>query len=597
MWRNLDSNADGITFSLKEPYVLLLLAFVTLGVYYPAILSDFCVMDDLRGVIGVLNLSAPDSAAGYSQILGLDQGGLYRRPLNNLVFYSLYLFSGDQALLFHLLNVLLHMGCGLVVYRLMKGKLEAGGRTSWLALVTALLFLLHPLNVEAVAWISGRGALMASFFALLAFYYHQRVQTPTADWRVWFAGGLYLLSLLTYELAAAMPLAFVGWDLLRQPRQSWREAVKISYKRWLPYGLVLLAYLVFWGVNFCLSQTSPPGAVRKPVDLDFTFPTADFVSPVVGVGFYMKKMVFPWPLDFHIAQVVKVPYFLLGLGLLLLLFFGLRRRQEWVPWGWASLCGLLPILTLTVHSPSWTALAERYCYLASGFFVLSVGLLYVKLLNSRAGMLRRALEVLPFVVLMIFGFSTASRILVWQDDELLLADTYEKSPDDGWVAYSYALVLGNSGRVEEAERHLKRAYDLGYIAESALFLGRLEESKGNYEAAERYYLKAAWPSSDVRTLTRNFSPDVYNSLAHLHWTWIKSDPARAAHHQERAFHFFKRAYDFSNQDPMILYNMGKFCLEQRNLSLARECFRQVYERAPNTYYGKAAGKLLTAEVH
>ena len=69
----------------------------------------------------------------------------------------------------------------------------------------------------------------------------------------------------------------------------------------------------------------------------------------------------------------------------------------------------------------------------------------------------------------------------------------------------------------------------------------------------------------------------------------------AAHHQERVVHFYKRAYEFSGGDAMILYNLGKFYLEQGNLQEAKECFRRVCQDKPNTYYGKAAGKLMRLE--
>jgi tetratricopeptide (TPR) repeat protein len=574
---------------LREPYVVLLMAFVSLGVYYPAILSDFCTMDDLKAMSGMLNFSSAD----VPRLFGFGSSGIYRRPLNYLVFYATYLLAGDQALLYHLENVLFHLGSGIVVYYLVKRLLASRLAPSWPALIAAFLFLLHPINVEAVAWTSARCAVMSTFFILLATYYHLSLPPPGTGWRLWLAAGCYLLSLLSYELAAAMPLAFVGWDLLQQGDVGWREAARRSYRRWISYGAVLSVYAIYWGIaqwtGRAVSQV-PGGATVPPLDAEFLAAVA--TQPIIGLGFYLKKMVLPWTLNFHIGGIPKVPYFLLGFGFLVLLFVGFRRRQQWASWGWAFVCSLLPVLSLTVSGHSWTAVAERYSYLAGAFFTSYVGLLCGSALRFRSRLAGHALAVLSFAVLAIFGFSTTSRALVWQDDERLLADTYEKSPDNGWVAYSYALVLGNSGRRQEAEEYLKRAYELGYIANSALLLGRLEESRGNYRSAERYYLKAAWPSSKVREMTRNFDPNVYQALAQLHWKWGEVEDERADHHHERAVHFFKRAYEFSRQEPMILYNMGKFYLDQGNIPEARECFREVYARVPETYYGKAAGKLM-----
>jgi tetratricopeptide (TPR) repeat protein len=578
--------------SLREPYVLLLMAFVTLGVYYPAILSDFCIMDDIKALVGMLNFSS----ANFSGLLGFGVSGFYRRPLSNLLFYATYLVAGDQALLFHLENVLFHLGSGIVVYYLVKRVLASRSSPSWPALMAGFLFLLHPLNVEAVAWVSGRCAVMSTFFVLLATYYHLSLRPPGTGRRLWLAGGCYLLSLLSYELAAAVPLAFVGWDLLQQKDIGWREATRKSYRRWIPYTVMLAGYMVYWGIaQWTGMAASPVPSGEPPPPLDAAFLAAVATKPIIGLGFYLKKMVLPWPLNFHISGIPKLPYFLLGVGFLALLFIGFRRRRQWASWGWAFVCSLLPVLSLTVYGHSWTALAERYAYLAGAFFISYVGLLCGSTVRFRPGWRRYAFQLLFFAVLVSFGFSTTSRTLVWQDNNRLLADTYEQSPDDGWVAYSYALTRGNSGRMREAEEYLKRAYDLGYIPESALLLGRMEEARRNYKGAERYYLKAAWPSSNVRKMTRCFAPDVYEALAQLHWKWGRVEPERASYHHERAVHFFKRAYEFSGHDPMILYNMGKFYLDQGNVLEAQECFREVHARVPETYYGKAAGKLMVAQ--
>jgi tetratricopeptide (TPR) repeat protein len=123
----------------------------------------------------------------------------------------------------------------------------------------------------------------------------------------------------------------------------------------------------------------------------------------------------------------------------------------------------------------------------------------------------------------------------------------------------------------------------------------LEARRGNYEKAEYYYLKAAWPSSKVERFSRNFDPGIYSSLARLHLSWAKKDKANEAHHLERVVHFYRRAYQFSGEDPMVLYNLGKFFLEQGDLQEAKKCFRRVWQDRPNTYYGKAAGKLMKIE--
>ncbi len=578
--------------NIRERYLLLFLAFVTLGLYYPAILGDFCVMDDSGWVIKMLNYSMEND---YSKIIGIGSASTYRRPLSRAIIYLVYRLSGEDALLFHLFNVLVHLGSGILVYFLVKRLQGRESSSPWPALLGALLFLLHPANVEAVAWISGYCAVTATFCMLLSIYLHLEVQSDLRDWRLWAAALCYLLSLFCYEIAAAMPLALVSWDLYQEKERKWLKALKECYRRWLPYGSMLLVYFVIRICDrlFAVNKTAGLPSTGNYIDLEYLVKI--FINPIIGLGFYLKKMLIPWPLNFHIGHIAKVPYFIVGFGFLLALLYGTRKKRWESLWGWIFLSALLPVLILAAMPFSWTAVAERYSYLASAFFAVFVAILYAKYLAQRSFSLRWATKILPLVVLLVFSVSTVSRAMVWQNNERLMEDTFKKSPNDGWVTYSYGILKARQSNLEEAEKNWSKAFDLGFTINSAKALGWLEAGRGNYEKAEYYYLKAAWPSSKVEKITRNFDPEIYSSLARLHLRWAKEDKANAAHHLERVVHFYSRAYQFSGEDPMILYNMGKFFLEQGDLQEAKKCFRRVWQDRPDTYYGKAAGKLMRIE--
>jgi tetratricopeptide (TPR) repeat protein len=316
------------------------------------------------------------------------------------------------------------------------------------------------------------------------------------------------------------------------------------------------------------------------------------INPIIGLGFYLKKMLIPWPLNFHINHVAKVPYFLVGLGFLLLLLYAMRQKRWESLWGWGFLCALLPVLTLTYAPRSWSPLAERYSYFASVFFAIFVGLFYAKHMSQRWLSLHSWVKVLPFVVVFVFGLGTARRTPVWQSSETLLADTYQKSNGSGYVAATYGVMYLRQHNEIKAEEYLQKALDRGLIYRAAFGLGMLEASRGNYEKAEEYYLKAAWPSSKVHAWKRSFDPNLYMALGRLHFKWAIMDEENSSHHYERAVHFYGRAHEFGSKDPMILYNIGKVYLKQGDLERARDSFRQVWEEVPDTYYGKAAGKLM-----
>jgi len=577
---------------IRQRYLLLFLAFVTLGLYYPAILGDFCIMDDIGWVNRMLNSSMENDVA---KIIGFGSASTYRRPLSRAIIYIVYRIAGEEPLLFHLFNVLVHLGSGIIVFFLVKRLQGRETSSPWPALLGSLLFLLHPVNVEAVAWISGYCAVTATFCILLSIYLHLEVKNDLKDYRLWAAAFCYLLSLFCYEIAAAMPLALVFWDLYQEKERRWLEVLKERYRRWLPYGGMLVVYFIIRVGDRLLATKKVTGLPSTGSSIDLEYLVKIFINPIIGLGFYLKKMLIPWPLNFHISHVAKVPYFIVGLGFLLLLLYGTRQKRWESLWGWIFLSALLPVLFLAASPFSWTAVAERYSYLASAFFAIFVAILCAKYLAQRSFSLRWAVRMLPLVVLLAFSVTTVARASIWQSNERLMGDTYRKSPNDGWVNYSYGVMLGRSGKLAEAEIHWQKAFDLGFTTNSSKALGWLEAKRGNYEKAEYYYLKAAWPSSKVERFSRNFDPEIYSSLARLHLRWAKKDKADETHHLERVVHFYRRAYRFSGEDPMVLYNLGKFFLEQGDLQEAKKCFRRVWQDRPETYYGKAAGKLMNIE--
>ena len=585
----LTSNSSRVTnwpYSIREGYLLLFLAFVTLGVYYPAILGDFCFVDDIGDLNRALNASSPQLKNIFA--IGSD----YQRFFANFIFYRIHDIFGAQPVHFHVVNVLFHLANGLLIYFLVKHLLHEDTRTSWPGLFAALLFLLHPNNVEAVAWIAGRNATIATLFSLLALTCHVRVQKDLKDWRLWLAGLFYLLSALTYEIGLAMCLFIVLLDLHERSEGGILQAVHNSYRRWLPYIMGVLYFFLPRLLSLLVGNGRESLLHSAVASVVHTSVHKVLINPIVGLGFYLKKMFFPWPLSFHIDRIVQVPYFLVGLAFLVLLGYGIRKRKWEALWGVGFLCALLPVLILTFAPRSWSPLAERYSYFASVFFAIFVGLFYAKHMSQRWFSLHSWAKVLPFVVVFFFGLGTAKRTPVWQTSETLLADTYRKSNESGWVAAMLGMMYLRQHNEVKAEEYLQKALDRGLIYRAAFGLGMLEASRGNYEKAEEYYLKAAWPSSKVHAWKRSFDPALYRALGRLHFKWAIMDEENSSHHYERAVHFYGRAHEFGSKDPMILYNIGKVYLKQGDLERARDSFRQVWEEVPDTYYGKAAGKLM-----
>jgi tetratricopeptide (TPR) repeat protein len=474
-----------------------------------------------------------------------------------------------------------------------------------LAFTAALLFLVNPVNVEAVAWISGRPCLMATFFILLAFFLHLRVKKDLRDWLLWAASLCYLLSLLSYEIAAAMPLAFVYWDLNQDDNKGWRQTARTHYRRWLPYGLVLAVYVGYRLYRGVSEPGSHPGGgspmFLNVLDAFLNSPS----SPFVAIGFYLKKLFWPWPLNLHIEKVARLPYFILGVTFLLGFAWMLWKRSWPRFWAFWFLSGLLVALLLSFSSFSWTTAAERYVYPSSIAAAVFTSLLVFRVLTSKPRWIAGTSQVLLLCLLLSFGIGTVLRAITWKSNLALIEDTLKKNPDSGRLTSLYGAMLHDIGRTEEAVVYLKKAIELDYISGPARRLGDLENSKKNYAAAESYYLQSLWPFQthglQTRKSVRNSilghkrKPGTYLALANLHRKMLAKEPERRAYHEERIIHYHQAACKLKPNNAFLKYELAKAYLRFGRLDEARKLFVQVSEMEPDTYYGKAAAKLAKAE--
>ena len=589
---------------VREGFLLLFMAFVTLGVYYPATLAPLSLVDDLGLAESVMN--NPSWSYIFERFL---HGGIYARPLPTATFHIIAKIFGLGGEPFHLFNVLVHLGNGVLIYFTIKKMYSEAASGVWLAFTVAMIFLVHPLNVESVAWVSCRCNLMATFFILLAFFLHLKVQTDVKDYRLWAAALCYLLSLLSYEIAAAMPLAFIFWDLHQETIGNYLQTIKIRYRRWLPYGLVFLAYFVYRLQLKSASQSLTATKTESTMFVKLLGLYEVFIShlssPFVAVGFYLKKVFWPWPLNFYIVEVNRLPYFLFGVTFLLFMGWCIWKRNRIRFWGFWFVCGLLVILPLSVYSISWSPAAERYVYLSSIGFAAFVSLFVFQILASKSQKIVRTSKVLVLVLVIVFSAGTALRAQVWQSDLTLMEDTWRKNRANGRLADAYARTLWTAGRKSEAVSYLKMAIDLGYVSRPAEWLGKIEQQRENYPAAEKYYLLALWPIKELKQngtsritaigLLHKRRPGIYIKLADLHVSMLGEEPQRSDYHKERIIHFHQAACDLAPDNVFYRYLLAKAYLRFGSIDEARKHFEYVQKKAPDKYYGKAAAKLAQVE--
>jgi tetratricopeptide (TPR) repeat protein len=391
------------------------------------------------------------------------------QPLSWVTLGLDYVLWGEDPRGYHLTNVILHTVNALLVYSLALVLLRRRGRGSFskkvpeafFALLAALLFAVHPLRVESVAWVTERRDVLSSLFLLLAvlFYLHAHRGTSVRRPALWVGLALlvYACSLLSRALGVTFPvvLLLLDWYPLRRlgGRAAWRV-----YAEKIPF---LLVASIFMYVAPLAARSS--GASATLADLSLLERSA---QACYGLVFYLQKTVAPFglsPLYEIPGQMVLwsakyvVPAVVVVLVLLAVVRWGRR-------WPWLTVVVLLqavllgPVLGFLQAGPQ--EVADRYSYQpAIGWAILAgAGLRWVW---NDARYRKLAPAAIGASLLCLAGLAglTWRQSLVWRTQETLWTHAVQCTPS-ATNHFSLAGVYAQSGRLPEAIEEYRAALRL-----------------------------------------------------------------------------------------------------------------------------------------
>jgi tetratricopeptide (TPR) repeat protein len=466
-----------MSWTKRDWFFCLILAAVTILAYQPAwhggLLwdDDECVTPrELRTLDGLRQIWLVPRAAGQYYPLLFSSYWLQQR------------LWGDSTSGYHLVNLLLHIGCVVLVLKILRFLRVPGAE------LAAIIFALHPVNVETVAWISERKNTLSGVFALAATLSYLKFDDGRARQTYAFALGLFLLGLLSKTAIVTLPLAWLvilwwkrGTIFLRRDTlplipflflsaaaglvTSWVEYGNMGYRaRMLDLSLLdrcLIAGRAFW---FQLSK------LLWPSNLMFVYPRWD-INPSLW-----------WQYLFPIGVLV-----------LLLILWNLRR------WSRAPLAGVLIYLFLLLPSLGflniyffiYSFVADHWQYLAC-LGIITPCASGIVLLTARLKAWQSLLE--PGIMLVLAGVLF---VLTWQqsrmytDIETLYRTTIARNPACWMAQDNLGNILYKVNRIPEAMDLFKQAsrikpavahYSLG---NALMGKGRTSEAIEEYRQALR----------------------------------------------------------------------------------------------------------------
>ncbi len=424
--------------------------------------------------------------------------GVTHRPVRTAVLAVEYYFFGRHPAGYRTVNILLHILNGALVFMLLRTLL---GRP-WPALFAAALFIVHPIQTEAVAYIAGQRDVLFTTFYLLGVLSFVRYRATDRLGYLALAGLAYLFSLFTKEMAITLPLLWVGYDLLRAlpgagPAvapplgHALREGLRVVLQRhkWLYLSMaaalaLLLLYFVF--VANPSHQRALYGGGLGP-----TLATSARI-----VVHYLEILVFPMTLNadsygaFPVSRSLADPQGLLAflvLGALGYGLFRLLRVDRWATFGglWFFVA-LLPVSQLIPHQE---LVAEHFLYLPSVGFCLVIALL----IERGLAIPRAATTVAAAfgLVLLLFGIRTVLRNRDWKDELTLWTKTVQAAPRSYWAHQRLGDAYKSRGRYEEAVREYKvvQALTPGHAAEF-IAIGDSYRRLGQHDEAANEFSRA-----------------------------------------------------------------------------------------------------------
>jgi hypothetical protein len=334
-------------------------------------------------------------------------------PLTVLSLAANYAISGTEPWSYLFFSLLLHLANTVLVFWF---AWLLSDKKRWVAFFTALLFGIHPMHVESVAWISERKDVLYTLFFLLSLIAYWKYLQTNRSTGYWVCFLLFVCSLLSKPAAIVLPLVLLLLDYWKE-RPFTRRVVLEKIPFFLVGGLFAVITLKLQSVTAIASLDLYPFWVR----LFF----ASYAIVVYLAWFFVPHPLsafHPFPAPDHLGWTIYLsPIFLLALIFLIWHF----RKNRLVVFG--LLFFLVNILLVLQLVPiGFTIVSERYTYVPYIGLAFLVTMIVTKNVSMKRFIPAAAGAVIVFSA---FGFLSFKRTQVWKDSDSLWTDVISRYPN------------------------------------------------------------------------------------------------------------------------------------------------------------------------
>jgi len=461
------------------------LFFICLSVYFNSFFNGLFFDDEhfIYKNTAVISFSL-SNIFSQSMTTGAGQLSNYYRPLLFTGFAIEYALFGASGFIYHFSSFFLHALSGILIYLLLQSLFK----NRFISLLTAVLFLIHPIQTEAISYASGRGDPQSFFFSLLAIYLLLKKSMKAYMFSVFF----FICALLSKEIALITPGLMFVVILFTQQSLSKKTILKSLKKTFLFFLITVIYFSLRLSVlnfantlNFSNSQTLYTQNILVRLITFFHY-----------AWDYIKLLIVPHPLFMERDITISVqsrPTFLSLLAIFAIassFIFGIIRRVShpillfsllWIGISFIPTSGIIPINGIFY---------EHFLYYPSlGFFLLFSYFISL-LLKKCSSFYQYILLIFLFLYLSFFMFKTIERNTHWKDPITFYNQTllYAKSAR---ILNNLAMAYAENGETTKAIKAYTDAIAIeDYHPETRYNLGNLFLSQENLIAAEKEYKEA-----------------------------------------------------------------------------------------------------------
>jgi len=495
--------------------------------------NEFTNWDDEYYVINNTLLRGPDWKGIFTQPVV----GNYH-PLTIITLAINYQIGELDPSSYLLLNLLLHVVNTCLVFYFIW---NISAKKTWVAFLTALIFAIHPLHVESVAWVSERKDVLYTFFFLLALNQYWLFLQTGKQIKFWFSFLLFILSLLSKPAAIILPLVLLLLDYWKGRAIN----LKLLVEK-IPFFLLAIAFAV---ITLQVQTKAIAGFASFPFWERLFF--ACYVIMIYFIRFFIPyplSAFHPYPSPDHLGWPILIsPVFIIAL----IAFLWYQRKNKWVIFGFLFFIINL-LLVLQIISIGLTIVSERYTY------VPYIGLAFVLgmwMSNYKSNAITYIKWMVPAAITLVFGIITFQRTKVWNNSGSLWSNVIEHYPQSPYprtnrANYSSKLAL------DPAHKDERNALYQQAIEDCNIALSVNPGLAAGYEKRALIYSdlgKQKEAFADANSLIQ-FDPD--NKLGY----YLRGTLYASMNEIDKAFADFNKAVSISPDYHQALSNRGALLL-------------------------------------